>query len=1274
MKFLGSREVRIAFLVLALVALLVPGAAHANTGATDFYTLPAPNMPPCRLYDSRQPAAPTPPAPAGVLPAGGSRTVTVNGFCGVPAEAVAVALNVTVAETTASGNLSLYPNGVVVSQPSQPSPQVAVASLSFKSGVNQGKILVVELGASGDLVAQNNSAGPLHFIIDVSGYFVDGPPVAVDDNYAAEKNTPLNVNAATGVISNDTLNGGSILSYGASTGGEQTTIGAATPTSAGGSIVLNADGSFAYSPPAGAIGIDDTFKYILQNPGGTSTATVTIGVGKASQTISFTSTAPSGATVGGATYAVTATATSGLPVTFTIDATATSVCSISGSTVSFIGVGTCVINADQAGDVNYNPAPQVQQSFAVGKGDQTIAFTSIAPSDAKVGGPTYNVTATASSGLTVAFTIDPSASSVCSIAGSTVSFLSVGTCVINANQAGDANYNPAPQVQQSFAVGKGSQTITFTSTAPAGATVNGPTYNVTATASSGLPVTFTIDASATSVCSIAGSTVSFTASGTCVINANQAGNANYDPAPQVQQSFAVGKTSQTISFTSTAPVNAKVSGPTYTVTATATSGLTVTFTIDATASTVCSIAGSTVSFIGVGTCVINANQAGDANYNAAPQVQQSFPVSKNDQTITFTSSAPAGAKVGGPTYAVTATATSGLTVAFTIDASAASVCTITGSTVSFIGVGTCVVNANQAGDANYNAAPQVQQSFLVGKGDQTIAFTSTAPINAKVGGPTYNVTATASSGLPVTITIDASAASVCSISGSTVSFIGAGTCVINANQAGNANFNAAPQVQQSFAVAKGDQTISFTSTPPAGATAAGPTYAVTATATSGLAVVFTIDASASSVCTISGSTVSFIGGGNCVINANQPGNGNWNAAPQVQQSFPVVKQNQTISFTSSAPVGATVAGPTYTVSATATSGLPVTFTIDASAASVCTIASSTVSFIGAGTCVINANQAGNAAYNAAPQVQQSFLVVKQNQTITITSTPPVLASIGGPTYTVTATATSGLPVTFTIDASAATVCTISGSTVSFTGGGTCLINANQAGNGTYNPAPQVQQSFPVNFPPQFTTNPVSYTTPGNTQLHVAGATLPGVASWSDPSGLFAKSGPTDPDSVPGPLSVVLSSGTTVNGGSYSIINDTGSFTYVPAAGFTGTDSFTFQVTDTLSTSTGTVNISVGTRVWYIRDVIDSNNSAGGDGRSTNPFDSIVAFNAATTNNGDIIFVFEGQTATTPHIGSITLKDGQKLWGQGIDLNVPGFGTPLVTATNKPRIRTTTLST
>ena len=58
-----------------------------------------------------------------------------------------------------------------------------------------------------------------------------------------------------------------------------------------------------------------------------------------------------------------------------------------------------------------------------------------------------------------------------------------------------------------------------------------------------------------------------------------------------------------------------------------------------------------------------------------------------------------------------------------------------GATVSVHGVGTCVIDANQAGNANYNAAPQVQQSFTVGKGNQTITFTSTAPAPRRSAAP-----------------------------------------------------------------------------------------------------------------------------------------------------------------------------------------------------------------------------------------------------------------------------------------------------------------------------------------------------------------------------------------------------------------------------------------------------------------------------------------------------------------------------------------------------------
>jgi hypothetical protein len=155
---------------------------------------------------------------------------------------------------------------------------------------------------------------------------------------------------------------------------------------------------------------------------------------------------------------------------------------------------------------------------------------------------------------------------------------------------------------------------------------------------------------------------------------------------------------------------------------------------------------------------------------------------------------------GGPTYNVTASGGgSGEPVTFAIDSTSSAVCSLSGSsTVSFKALGTCTIDAHEAGNANYEAALEAKQSLTVAH-TQTIHFTSTAPTNATVGGASYTVAATASSGLPVTFSSGAPA--VCSVSGATVSFTGAGTCTIDAHQAGNAEYHAAPQVQQSFAVA-----------------------------------------------------------------------------------------------------------------------------------------------------------------------------------------------------------------------------------------------------------------------------------------------------------------------------------------------------------------------------------------------------------------------------------------------------------------------------------------
>jgi hypothetical protein len=126
------------------------------------------------------------------------------------------------------------------------------------------------------------------------------------------------------------------------------------------------------------------------------------------QTITFTSPVPP-SVVAGSTLDVTTTGgASGNPVSLTVDSSSTnSVCSITASTVSFDHAGTCVVNADQAGDAQYAPALTAQASVVVTTVPSVLSLTS-APA---VFGQAIRVTSTVSTGSgtpdgTVQFAVD----------------------------------------------------------------------------------------------------------------------------------------------------------------------------------------------------------------------------------------------------------------------------------------------------------------------------------------------------------------------------------------------------------------------------------------------------------------------------------------------------------------------------------------------------------------------------------------------------------------------------------------------------------------------------------------------------------------------------------------------------------------------------------------------------------------------------------------------------------------------------------------------------
>ena len=160
---------------------------------------------------------------------------------------------------------------------------------------------------------------------------------------------------------------------------------------------------------------------------------------------------------------------------------------------------------------------------------------------------------------------------------------------------------------------------------------------------------------------------------------------------------------------------------------------------------------------------------------------------------------------------------------------------------------------------------------------------------------------------------------------------------------------------------------------------------------------------------------------------------------------------------------------------------------------------------------------------------------------------------------------------------------------------------------------------------------------GNTTFGVG--TSPSSPSTSTSGTVLSNSSDANGDS----LSVTGGTISTAHGGSVSM-NSNGTFAYTPPVGFTGSDSFTFQVSDGFTSTSGTATITVANRVWYVND----NNGSNGNGTSTSPFNTLAPVNGASAS-GDFIFLYGGPT----YSGGITLKASQTLVGQSFGLTIGG---------------------
>ena len=525
-----------------------------------------------------------------------------------------------------------------------------------------------------------------------------------------------------------------------------------------------------------------------------------------------------------------------------------------------------------------------------------------------------------------------------------------------------------------------------------------------------------------------------------------------------------------------------------------------------------------------------------------------FTTSRCEQTITFDNP---GAQNFGTTPTLSATASSSLTPTFT--SSTTGVCTITsGGALTFVTEGSCTIDADQAGDASYLAAPTVSQTFTVNAvqpGAPTIGTATAGDTQASVAftAPT-NTGGTAITGYTVTsnpggFTGTGTASPIVVIgltNGQAYTFT-----VTATNSAGTGPASAASNSITPAAI----QTITFANP---GAQNFGTSPTLLATSDSGLSVSFT--SSTTGVCTITsgGGVLTFLTAGTCTINADQAGNASYLPADQVSRSFtvnPVApgaptavsatagNTQATVSFTApvsnggvaitgytatSDPGGLTGTGTASPITVSGlTNGTPYTFTVTAT------------------------NTAGTGAASTA------------SSAVTPTDAPPVANAVSA----TVAYGSSGNPITLSLSGGTATSVAVASAPSDGTASASGL-------SISYTPNPTFSGTDSFTYTATNaggTSAPATVTITVNPQVPVAGAVTAQVAYGSNGNaiGLILSGGIATSVSVASapPNGTASVSGTSIS--------------YTPNPTFTGTDSFTYTATNAGGTSApATVTITV----------------------------------------------------------------------------------------------------
>jgi len=749
--------------------------------------------------------------------------------------------------------------------------------------------------------------------------------------------------------------------------------------------------------------------------------------------------------VGNAAFAITPPTTNSNGA-FTYTSSNTAVATVSGSTITIVGVGSATITANQASTTNYL-AGTITANFQVNQITTTITGFSVPAK--QFGNANFNITAPTTNSIG-AFTYTSSNTAVATIDGDVVTVVGVGSSTITANQASTTNYT-AGTITATFTVSKATPVLTNFSVSTK--TFGDASFEITApTTNSNGVLTYT--SSNTAIATVAGNVITIVGAGTSTITASQATTTDYTSA-SVTATLTVNKATATLT-NFVLPLKIIGNAP-FTITPPTTNSNGI-FSYTSSNTSVATVSGSVITILGIGTSTITANQSSTANYTAGTvtavfQVNNVTPIITNFSVPT---------KTFGDAPFTLVTPTSNSTGAFSYTSSDTSVAIIVGNTITIVGGGTSTISAIQASTSSYvsgtitslltvNPATAVLTNFSVfAKTFGNVPFSLVTPTSNSTGAFTYTSSNT----------------SVATILGDVITIVGAGSSTITATQASTASYTSG-SITANFQVGQAIPTISFSV--PTKTVIEAPYTIISPTSNSNGN--FTYTSSNASVATIVGNVVTIVGLGSTTITAVQASTVNYTAGT-ITAVFQVIKATPTLSdfYMSNKTIGSS----TFLVTPP-TSDSDGNFTYISSDTSVATIAGSRVTIKGTGNTTITAVQATTAIYTSATI----------SDVLEINLIPTVLANFSLPTKTysdipfrIQASSNSSGVINYT--SSDLSVATIVGDIVTIVGPGSSTITASQE-NWNYYTSATISETLQVN---QLTTVLTNFSVPlktvGNT--------------------------------------------------------------------------------------------------------------------------------------------------------------------------------------------------